>query len=47
VSRAKGRSVVAAAAYRAGEKLIEEKTGAVHDYTGRQGVLDRPQRVRS
>jgi MobA/MobL family len=40
VSRAKGRSVVAAAAYRAGEKLIDDSTGAVHDYTRRKGVLE-------
>ena len=40
VSRAKGRSVVAAAAYRSGEKLIDDSTGAVHDYTRRKGVLE-------
>ena len=40
ISRAGGRSIVAAAAYRAGEKLIKDSTGLVHDYTRRQGVLD-------
>ena len=40
VSRAGGRSIVAAAAYRSGEKLIDESTGLVHDYTRRQGVLE-------
>jgi ATP-dependent exoDNAse (exonuclease V) alpha subunit len=40
VSRGKGRSIVAAAAYRSGEKLIDESTGLVHDYTRRQGVLE-------
>ncbi|MGP0092322.1 MAG: MobQ family relaxase [Xanthobacteraceae bacterium] len=40
VSRAKGRSVVAAAAYRGGDKLVEESTGAVHDYRRRRGVLE-------
>lgn len=32
------RSVVAAAAYRAGEKLVEERTGLEHDYTRKQGL---------
>lgn len=40
VSRARGRSIIAAAAYRAGEKLIEDSTGVVHDYTRRKGVLE-------
>jgi hypothetical protein len=40
VSRARGRSIVAAAAYRGGEKLIDESTGAVHDYRQRKGVLE-------
>jgi MobA/MobL family len=40
VSRAGGRSIVAAAAYRCGGKLVEERTGLVHDYTRRQGVVE-------
>ena len=40
VSRARGRSIVAAAAYRAGERLTEESTGEVHDYKRRKGVLE-------
>jgi Ti-type conjugative transfer relaxase TraA len=40
VSRARGRSIVAAAAYRGGEKLIDESTGAVHDFRRRKGVLE-------
>ncbi|MGE4046252.1 MAG: MobQ family relaxase [Acetobacteraceae bacterium] len=40
VGRAKGRSVVAAAAYRAGERLHDEITGLVQDYQLRHGVLD-------
>jgi len=40
VSRARGRSIVAAAAYRSGERLTEESTGAVHDYKRRKGVLE-------
>lgn len=37
-SRAKGHSAVAAAAYRAGVSLVDERTGLTHDYMGRQGV---------
>ena len=39
ISRGKGRSAVAAAAYRAGEKLINEYDGVLHDYTRKGGVL--------
>lgn len=35
VSRASGRSAVAAAAYRAGERLINFRDGRTHDYTGK------------
>ena len=38
VSRHDGRSVVAAAAYRAGQRLEEEATGLTFDYTHKQGV---------
>lgn len=38
VKRAAGRSSVAAAAYRAGEKLQDVRTGLVHDYTRKSGV---------
>lgn len=38
VSRGKGRSGTAAAAYRAGVCLKDERTGEVHDYTRKQGV---------
>ena len=34
------RSSVAAAAYRAGADYIDKRTGRLHDYTRRQGVLD-------
>jgi hypothetical protein len=39
--RSEGKSAVAAAAYRAGIKLKDERTGLVHDYTlkGRRNVL--------
>jgi Ti-type conjugative transfer relaxase TraA len=38
VSRAKGQSVVAAAAYRASEALHDERYGLTHDYTRKEGV---------
>lgn len=38
ISRSSGRSSVAAAAYRAAEKLTNERDGLVHDYRNRQGV---------
>ena len=39
VSRGAGQSAIAAAAYRAGEKLCDARTQEVHDYTRRFGVL--------
>lgn len=38
ISRAKGRSSVAAAAYRSGSQLADERTGAVHDYTRKSDI---------
>ena len=38
ISRSAGRSVTAAAAYRAAEKIIDERTGEVHDYERKGGV---------
>jgi hypothetical protein len=38
ISRSKGRSSVAAAAYRAGAELVDERTGAVHDYTRKSDI---------
>ena len=38
LSRSGGSSAVAAAAYRAGADLIDERTGERHDYTRRSGV---------
>ena len=38
ISRSDGRSSIAAAAYRAAEKLIDEKTGLIHDFTKKNGV---------
>ena len=39
ISRASGRSAPGAAAYRAGEVIVEARTGEVHDYTRKRGVL--------
>lgn len=39
ISRGKGKSAVAAAAYRSGEKLTNEYDGIIHDYTRKGGVV--------
>lgn len=39
VSRSSGRSIVGAAAYRAGEKIKNERDGITHDYTRKGGVV--------
>lgn len=39
VSRSQGRSATAAAAYRAGAEIADERTGEIHDYTRKQGVI--------
>jgi ATP-dependent exoDNAse (exonuclease V) alpha subunit len=39
ISRSAGRSVTAAAAYRASEKIVDARTGQIHDYTHKKGVL--------
>ena len=38
ISRASGRSAVAASAYRSAECLTNERDGLTHDFTRRQGV---------
>jgi hypothetical protein len=38
ISRASGRSAVAAAAYRSGTELTDERTGLTHDFTRKGGV---------
>ena len=38
IKRSAGRSSVAAAAYRSGQKLTDERTGIIHDYTRKSGV---------
>ena len=39
ISRSGGRSVVACAAYRAGEKLSNDETGLIHDFSRKGGVI--------
>lgn len=38
ISRGKGQSSVASAAYRSASRLVDERTGEIHDYTRKQGV---------
>ncbi|HQB65469.1 MAG TPA: MobA/MobL family protein, partial [Fibrobacteraceae bacterium] len=38
VNRSSGRTAVASSAYRAGEKLEDERTGLTHDFTRKEGV---------
>ena len=49
ISRGKGRSIAASAAYRSGEKLYDTYYGKLHDYSHRKDVLHReillPQRA--
>lgn len=39
IGRSTGRSAVACAAYRAGASLADERTGVVHDFSRRHGIL--------
>ena len=39
ISRRKGKSAVAAAAYRAGEKITNKYNGITHDHTRKGGVV--------
>ena len=39
VSRSDGRSATAAAAYRAGAQIVDERTGEVHDYRRKKGIV--------
>jgi ATP-dependent exoDNAse (exonuclease V) alpha subunit len=39
ISRSKGKSAVAAAAYRSGETLTNEYDGITHDYTRKRGIV--------
>ncbi len=39
IGRSDGRSATAAAAYRAGVEIVDARTGLVHDYTRKHGIL--------
>ncbi|MCP4140320.1 MAG: MobA/MobL family protein, partial [Chloroflexi bacterium] len=39
ISRGKGQSSVASAAYRSASRMVDERTGEIHDYTRKSGVL--------
>jgi hypothetical protein len=39
IGRSSGRSATAAAAYRSASRIVDERTGLVHDYTRKGGVL--------
>ena len=39
VNRSSGRTAIASMAYRAGEKLKDERTGLTHDFTKKDGVV--------
>lgn len=39
LARSSGRSAVAAAAYRSGDRLVDDRQGIEHDYTRRSGVV--------
>ena len=38
IGRSAGRSATAAAAYRSGEEVVDERTGRTHDYTGKSDI---------
>lgn len=40
ISRSAGRSSTAAAAYRSGSLIVDDRSGEVHDYSRKRGVLD-------
>ncbi len=40
IGRSSGKSVVAAAAYRAGDVLLDKRTGITHNYTRKQGIYE-------
>jgi hypothetical protein len=39
ITRGKGKSAVAAAAYRSGEVIKNEYDGVTHDYTAKRGIV--------
>ena len=38
ISRSTGRTATAAAAYRAGARITDERTGEIHDYGRKRGI---------
>lgn len=38
ISRSSGRSATAAVAYRSGERIVDVRSGLIHDYTRKQGI---------
>ena len=45
ISRSQGRSSVASAAYRSSEKLLDERTGELHDFTRKSDVLEKEMNI--
>jgi ATP-dependent exoDNAse (exonuclease V) alpha subunit len=41
ISRGKGKSAVAAAAYRVGEKITNDYDGITHDYSRKKGIIHK------
>lgn len=39
IGRSDGKSAVASSAYRSGEKLMDDRTGLIHDFTQKRGVV--------
>ena len=39
ISRSDGKSAVASSAYRSGEKLMDDRTGRVHDFTVMRRII--------
>lgn len=39
ISRSSGRSICAAAAYRAGDKIKDYRSGIIHDYKNKRGII--------
>lgn len=39
IGRSDGKSAVASSAYRSGEKLMDDRTGLIHDFTKKSGVV--------
>lgn len=39
IARSQGRSAVSCAAYRAGEKLYDQRQDQIHDYTDKPGII--------